>query len=46
MLFGLIEDVITAVDERYGRIAAWVTAVFGALLLITIPIGLVLYALR
>ncbi|WP_174284936.1 hypothetical protein [Sphingomonas bacterium] len=46
MLFGLVEDVIKVVDERHGWVAAWITAVFGTLLLIAVALGLILYALR
>ncbi|MBY8826192.1 hypothetical protein [Sphingomonas colocasiae] len=43
---GLLEDAIRLVEDRYGRAAAWIVAIVGSGLALTIPLAIMLYLLR
>lgn len=43
---GLVEAIVGWVDERFGRSAAWLAAIFGLVVMIAVPLAIILYLLR
>jgi hypothetical protein len=41
LLINLAENLVEAIDDRYGRSAAWIAAIVAIGLFIAIPVGLV-----
>jgi len=45
-LTGLAEAIVAWVDERFGRVAAWLASIVGVVTIIAVPFAIVLHLLR
>jgi hypothetical protein len=45
-LSALVETIVEWIDDRFGRPAAWLTAIVGLVAIIAVPFAIVVYLLR